>query len=73
MKVKVGGWKTKTAAAASILTGMASVATGVVQALDGNFDIAMATIKGGIATAAVGLGMLGIGHKVEKAKIEANK
>lgn len=69
MKVKIGGWKTKSAAAGLILVGAGSVLQGASQMLDGDFEAGMAVVKGGITSFGLGLGMLGIGHKIEKAKV----
>ena len=56
------GWKTWAAGLASILGGVAAILT-VISSGDFNFE----AIQGGIAMIALGLGMIGIGHKVEKA------
>lgn len=68
MKIKIGGWKTKTSAAALIFTGLATIATGLVQILDGNFDTGIGIIQEGFISLSTGGGILGIGHKVEKNK-----
>lgn len=66
--VKIGGWKTKVGAVAAILAGLAGAVQGIVNLLDGDFDTGIAAIKGGVLAAGLGLGTLGIGHKVEKTK-----
>jgi hypothetical protein len=67
-KINIGGWKTKTAAAGLILIGAGSVLQGASQMLDGDFEGGMAVAKGGVLSVSTGLGLLGIGHKIEKAK-----
>lgn len=63
-KVPVGGWKTKTAGVGMILSGAGSVVTSV------SFDpltINPEQFQAGVALMGTGLGIIGIGHKVEKA------
>lgn len=67
-KVKIGGWKTKASATALILIGLAGVIQGAVSAASGDFESGMVAVKGGVASIAGGLGLLGIGHKAEKVK-----
>lgn len=67
-KVKIGGWKTKASAAALMLIGVAGVLQGAILAASGDFESGMTAVKGGVASIAGGLGLLGIGHKAEKVK-----
>jgi hypothetical protein len=60
------GWKTKAAAAGPILLGLGMIITGVVKFLDGDPDGA-GMIKEGMVSFSGGMGLLGIGHKIEKA------
>lgn len=62
-KVKIGGWKTKLAAAGAILSGLGVVIAGLTgEAVD------VDQIAAGAVTICGGLGVLGLGHKVEKLK-----
>ena len=63
----MGGWKTKTAAVGTILMGVGTVLTEGIKMLQGEGGD-MDTIKGGFLMVTAGLGMLGIGHKIEKLK-----
>jgi hypothetical protein len=67
-KVKIGGWKTKASATALILIGLGGIIQGVLSAIDGNVDGGLAAAKGGVFSIAAGLSLVGIGHKIEKAK-----
>ena len=58
----MSGWKTWTAGLASIASGVAMILTSV--ASDGfSFD----ALKEGIGLIVAGLGIIGVGHKIEKA------
>ena len=63
----MGGWKTKTAAVGTILMGVGTVLTEGIKMIQGEGGD-MDTIKGGFLMVTAGLGMLGIGHKIEKLK-----
>lgn len=67
-KVKIGGWKTKAAAAGFMLIGLGSMLQGAVSMIDGDFETGIATVKGGMASFAAGFGLIGLGHKAEKIK-----
>jgi hypothetical protein len=63
----MGGWKTKTAAAGTILMGLGTILTEAITLVSGEGgDID--TVKAGFLMITAGLGMLGIGHKIEKLK-----
>jgi len=55
------GWKTK-AGAVGVMLGGLSVILGALTADPMNLEALM----GGVTTVGIGLGMLGIGHKIEK-------
>lgn len=59
------GWKTKLAAAGPMFLGLGLMITGALEFFDGNPDGSV-KIKEGIASFSFGLGLVGIGHKVEK-------
>jgi hypothetical protein len=58
----LSGWKTNASGYALIMTGMGQILNGLAHDLDWNMVIA------GFTNAGTGLGVLGIGHKVEKAR-----
>lgn len=60
----MSGWKTKTAGIGMILSGAGTVITAV--SFD-PFTIKPEEFQAGIALMGTGLGIIGIGHKVEKA------
>lgn len=59
------GWKTKLAAAGPMFLGLGMIITGGIEFFDGNPE-GTVKVKEGIASFSFGLGLLGIGHKVEK-------
>ena len=58
------GWKTKTAGIAAILAGLATI-IGAVATTGISFET-LAGAKMGFAGVVTGLGMLGLGHKLDK-------
>lgn len=60
----MNGWKTKAAGIAAILGGLATVIGGLVA--NGLSMEALATAKIGGGAIVSGLGLLGIGHKLDK-------
>lgn len=59
------GYKTKLAAAGPILLGLGLIITGVLEFFDNNPE-GTVKVKEGIASFSFGLGLVGLGHKVEK-------
>lgn len=59
----MGGWKTWVAAIGTILTGLGMIAT----ALTKEGGLSFENIQAGILTVTGGLGMIGLGHKLDKA------
>lgn len=62
----MNGWKTKTAAIGTILMGVGTMLTEAINMIQGEGGDTE-TLKGGMLMVTAGLGMLGIGHKIEKA------
>lgn len=61
------GWKTKTAAIGTILMGLGTMLVegiALIQGEGGDTD----AVKAGFLMVTAGLGMFGIGHKIEKLK-----
>ena len=56
------GWKTWVAAIGTILTGLGMIASGLSK--DGGFSFE--NVQAGILTVTGGLGMIGLGHKMDK-------
>lgn len=59
------GWKTKLSAAGPMFLGLSLIITGALEFFDGNPD-GTEKIEKGIASFSFGLGLIGIGHKIEK-------
>ena len=57
----MGGWKTWAAGGASILTGVAMIAKDLAEG-----TLSMDHIQSAIAFISGGLGLIGIGHKIER-------
>ena len=56
------GWKTWVAGIGTILTGLGMIAAGVTKE-----GFSLEAVKGGALTVWAGMGVIGIGHKIEKA------
>lgn len=67
----MNGWKTKTAGVAAILGGLAAVVGAI--ATTGFSMETLAAAKLGFAGIVTGLGMLGLGHKLDKLTNALNK
>ena len=59
------GWKTKLAGAGPIFLGLSLMITGALEFFDGNPE-GFEKVEKGITSFGLGLGIIGIGHKVEK-------
>lgn len=65
---KMTGWKTKFAGLGMIFTGAGTVLTAILPVFAGDLSgVNWDTVQGGIAMIGMGLGIIGIGHKIEKA------
>lgn len=62
----MSGWKTKVAATGSILMGLGTMISGVVDFFDG-VPTAVEKVQSGFFMVTGGLALIGIGHKIEKA------
>lgn len=61
----LAGWKTKTAGLGMILIGLGNIVTAVAPVLGGG-EIDGVQLNAGLAMVGTGLGVIGIGHKIEK-------